>query len=348
MRWLGRLTPILGAAILASTAAACAGPHPAPTSAQAHPGHSSSPTWWTPTADLGPFVYQLQGLPTDRATGGIQVGECQTPPGAPACVQPRVYDIDLYVDSSVSGRNDVLNRRAVAAIHAAGAFAVCYVDAGTWESWRPDARRFPASVLGRRSGWPGERWLDIRRLNVLLPIMMARARGCARAGFNAIDWDNVDGYQNRTGFRLTAPEQLRYNLALAKIAHQLGLAAGLKNDYGRVAALAGTFDFGVDEQCSYYRECSALTPFLKLGKPVYDVEYTAAAFCPATKAQGIWAALQAPSLYPSPWLPCEARLPSRRTTHRRALTLLTTQLNTEPPHLPGETRPITHHISPKP
>ncbi|MCL4413891.1 MAG: hypothetical protein M1522_03960, partial [Actinobacteria bacterium] len=32
----------------------------------------------------------------------------------------------------------------------------------------------------------------------------------------------------------------------------------------------------------------------------------------------------------------------------RALTCLITQLNTKPPHLPGDTRPISYHITPKP
>ncbi len=306
MRLPATLFAVLPVALLA---AACAGPPASRPAADAsHP--SGAPSWWRPGRDLGPFIYQLQGLPAERATGGVQVGLCHPTAAGPPCVRPLVYSIDLYVDSSVSGRNDVVNRQAVAAIHAAGAFAVCYVDAGTWESWRPDAGLFPRSVLGRPNGWPGERWLDIRRLSVLLPIMEARAKKCAQAGFNAIDWDNVDGYRNPTGFALTARDQLRYNLALARIAHRLGLAAGLKNDYGQVAALATSFDFGVDEQCYQYQECSLLTPFLKLGKPVYDIEYRAANFCPSTSSQGIWAALQATSLYANPWVPCETSLPS--------------------------------------
>ncbi|MHB1500296.1 MAG: endo alpha-1,4 polygalactosaminidase [Candidatus Dormibacteria bacterium] len=308
MRLTGTIFALLPIALLA--AAACGGPPASRPPADATSPPASAPSWWRPGRDVGPFIYQLQGLPSERATGGVQVGLCHPAAGASGCVRPLVYSIDLYVDSSVNGRNNVVNRQAVAAIHAAGAFAVCYVDAGTWESWRPDAGLFPRSVLGRPNGWPGERWLDIRRLSVLLPIMEARARKCAQAGFNAIDWDNVDGYRNRTGFALTAREQLRYNLALARIAHRLGLAAGLKNDYGQVAALAASFDFGVDEQCYQYRECYLLSPFLKLGKPVYDTEYRAANFCPSTRSQGIWAALQATSLYATPWLPCEASMPS--------------------------------------
>jgi len=311
MRPPGKL--IAAAMALLLTTTACGAPPPSRGPAQnpvSTPSRGAGPrSWWRPALDLGPFLYQLQGLPLRRATGGIQVGECYRPAPSSGCVRPKVYDIDLYVDSAVDGRNDVPNRSAVAAIHAAGAWAVCYVDAGTWEAWRPDAGRFPRALLGRPDGWPGERWLDIRQLRALLPIMTSRARQCASAGFNAIDWDNVDGYQNRTGFRLTAGEQIRYDLALAKIAHRLGLGAGLKNDYSQVSALASAFDFGVDEQCYQYHECYLLAPFLKLHKPVYDVEYQPGAFCPATRAEGIWATLQSTSLYPRPWAPCEPELP---------------------------------------
>jgi hypothetical protein len=67
-------------------------------------------------------------------------------------------------------------------------------------------------VLGRNlDGWPGERWLDIRRIGALRPIMKARIAKCARKGFDAVEPDNIDGYQNRSGFPLTGSDQLRYN-----------------------------------------------------------------------------------------------------------------------------------------
>ena len=43
---------------------------------------------------------------------------------------------------------------------------ICYIDVGTSENFRPDYRSFPASVKGRSNGWPGERWLYVRRLDV--------------------------------------------------------------------------------------------------------------------------------------------------------------------------------------
>ncbi|MEP6464327.1 MAG: endo alpha-1,4 polygalactosaminidase [Frankiaceae bacterium] len=50
----------------------------------------------------------------------------------------------------------------VKTIHAHGAGAGAYFSAGTWEDWRNDEGKFPASVKGKTNGWPGEKWLDIR------------------------------------------------------------------------------------------------------------------------------------------------------------------------------------------
>lgn len=52
---------------------------------------------------------------------------------------------------------------------------ICYFSAGSWEDWRPDAGQFPDSVKGNNlEDWPGEKWLDIRQIDVLAPIMGAR------------------------------------------------------------------------------------------------------------------------------------------------------------------------------
>ena len=189
-----------------------------------------------------------------------------------------MYDVDLF-DTP---------RTTVRALHRKGRHAVCYLDAGTWENWRPDAKAFPRRVLGRSNGWPGERWLDIRRLGVLGPIMKARLTRCVRKGFDGVEFDNVDGYANNTGLLLTAGQQLRYNVFLANQAHRRGLSAALKNDLGQVPKLLRYFDFALDEQCFQYRECSKLKPFVTAGKAVFEVEYRLArsAFCPRARQLG--------------------------------------------------------------
>jgi hypothetical protein len=163
----------------------------------------------------------------------------------------------------------------VTALHRLGKKAVCYIDVGTWEDWRPDAKSFPPAVLGKAdSGWPGERWLDIRQTSILLPLMKARFAMCVRKGFDAIDPDNVDGVENDTGFPLTLKEQLTYDRDIAVAAHADGLSVALKSDADEARALERSFDFVVNEQCVQCDECGELEPFVKHGKAVYDIEYT--------------------------------------------------------------------------
>jgi hypothetical protein len=179
-------------------------------------------------------------------------------------VEAELYDVDLFETPA----------RTVARLHARGRRVVCYLSAGSYERWRPDARRFPETVLGRPlDGWPGERWLDVRRLDVLGPILRDRLDLCRRRGFDGVEPDNVDGYANSTGFPLTARDQLRFNRWLAREAHARGLAVALKNDLAQVRALEPDFDFAVNEECFRYRECGRLRPFVRAGKAVLHVEY---------------------------------------------------------------------------
>ncbi|WP_329341521.1 endo alpha-1,4 polygalactosaminidase [Streptomyces sp. NBC_01352] len=174
-----------------------------------------------------------------------------------------VYDIDGFDQS----------KSTVAALHREDRKVICYLSTGAWEDWRPDAGKFPKSVLGRGNGWEGERWLDIRRTDVLEPLMAARVDMCREKGFDAVEPDNMDGYRNRTGFPLKAADQLRYNRLIAKLAHDRGLAVGLKNDLDQIPELVDDFDFAVNEQCAQYDQCADLLPFITAGKAVFHVEY---------------------------------------------------------------------------
>ncbi len=99
-------------------------------------------------------------------------------------------------------------------------------------------------------------------------IKLAKEKGC-----DGVDPDNVDGYENDTGFDLTYKDQLVYNRFLAKTAHNLGLLIGLKNDLHQIKDLVNTFDFSVNEECHQLGECDLLMPFVKQGKPVFNIEY---------------------------------------------------------------------------
>jgi hypothetical protein len=195
-----------------------------------------------------------------------------------------VYDVDGFDTSATE----------VAKLHALGRHVVCYIDAGTWENWRPDARKFPHSVLGKPNGWPGERWLDVRRLSVLEPIMARRFQMCAAKRFDAIEPDNIDGFENATGFPITAADQLRYDEWIANEAHALGLAVLQKNDPEQARTLQPYFDGVLDEQCNQYHECGSFRPYLKAGKPVMNAEYKRSlypGFCTSDEHAGIMGAL---------------------------------------------------------
>lgn len=189
----------------------------------------------------------------------------------------QVYDLDGFETSAAT----------VTKLHARGIKAMCYFSAGSWENWRPDAGLYPASLLGKTlDGWPNEKWVDIRRLALLRPILNARIDLCKSKGFDGIDPDNVEGYDNDSGFPLSYQDQLRFNRYLASAAHSRGLAIGLKNDIGQIPDLLAYFDWELNEQCFQYSECDQLLPFIKAGKPVFNIEYSLATtqFCPAANS----------------------------------------------------------------
>jgi len=184
-----------------------------------------------------------------------------------------IFNLDLFdTDPSI-----------IAGLHGRGVRVMCYFSAGSFEDWRQDADSFPSDVLGKPlSGWPGESWLDIRRLDLLRPIMENRISLAREKGCDGVDPDNVDGYLNDTGFPLSAQDQMAYNIFLAETAHAYGLSAGLKNDLPQIPDLLPYFDWAVNEQCFLYEECALLQPFIDAGKPVFNIEYELEPgdFCP--------------------------------------------------------------------
>jgi len=195
----------------------------------------------------------------------------------------------------------------VAGFHGLGQRTICYIDVGTWESWRPDAGEFPSSVLGSSDGWPGEQWLDIRQLSVLEPIMTARFEMCQQKGFDAVEPDNMDGDENATGFPISAAQQLIYDTWIAQEVHSLGMAVFEKNDPDQASQLEPYFDGVIDEQCNQFSQCSSYRPYLSAGKPVLNAEYETSlypGFCAADDAAGIMGALYASALDGSVYEPC--------------------------------------------
>jgi hypothetical protein len=264
---------LLAAALLLVAAAPAAADSPS-----CPPVQRQSNGTWKPVATTAPWQWQLQG---------------KVDAGVPACV----FDVDGFETPGAT----------VAALHRSGRVAICYLDVGSWESYRPDAGRFPRSVIGRRyEGFPDERWLDIAHFHRFAPILEHRFGLCARKGFDAVEPDNVAGFENSTGFPLTAAEQLRFNRWVAARVHALGMAVALKNDPLQVRSLLGRFDLAIVEQCFQYEECESYAPFVRGGKAVFEAEYELdpSSYCEAAAALGFSSIRKSYDLFARPWEPC--------------------------------------------
>lgn len=248
--------------VVSGLQAACSGGAPEASVPSVAPAAQASPPAtdgiWTPAPGTS-WQWQL--------TGAIDEG-----------VDVEMYDIDLFTTPAATIRR----------LQGAGRTVVCYFSAGSHEDFRPDAARFPAALLGRGNGWDGERWLDIRAIDALAPIMLTRLDLAVSKGCDGVEPDNVDGYaeDNDTGFPLSAADQLAFNVWIAQGSQARGLSVGLKNDLDQIVELEPHFDWALNEQCAFHEECDALTPFVANGKAVFGVEYEGepGRFCSVTNA----------------------------------------------------------------
>jgi hypothetical protein len=242
-------------------------------SPQSPPTSIATANWVPASADT--FQWDLADTPADLSA------------------KASVYDIDMFnSDASV-----------VSQLHALGRRAVCYIDMGAWEQYRPDASQFPASVIGKKDPAWNESYLDIRRLDILGPLMSKRLDECKAKGFDAVEPDQIETYAAGaavTGFSLSYSDQIAYNVWIADQAHQRGLGVALKNDADQAADLVGKFDWALLEDCYQQGWCQKMAPFLAVGKRVIDVEYTdvttqgtfLSQYCPQAKALGVYAILK--------------------------------------------------------
>ncbi|WP_422114787.1 endo alpha-1,4 polygalactosaminidase [Brachybacterium sp. UNK5269] len=163
-----------------------------------------------------------------------------------------------------------------------GAYSICYVngfqtqpeDAALWAA-HPELRLTDgtgAAVVD--PDWPDEIVLDPSSpaqregiLEILGPVL----RGCADAGFDAVEIDNLDTW---TRFPAIEPAGARALAAeYVDLAHDAGLAIGQKNaaELTEVAHGALGFDFAITEECGAYDECAAFTDVY--GQHVLQIEY---------------------------------------------------------------------------
>ena len=233
---------------------------------------------WEPQPTTAPWQWQLQG-------------EIDT------SVPAAVYDVDGFE----------VSKGTVRKLHRLGRKVVCYLDVGSWENYRPDAGQFPQSVIGSRyEGFPDERWLDIRRFHLFAKPLRDRFDLCARKEFDAVEPDNLAGWENRTGFPITRQDQLRFNRWVAREVSARGMAVALKNDGSQAKELVDDFDFAIVEQCFQYEECGSYRTFVQHGKAVFEAEYELAPeqFCPEASQIDFSSIGKSYDLFAQPWRPC--------------------------------------------
>lgn len=188
---------------------------------------------------------------------------------------------------------------------APGVYSICYVNLlqtqpdepgqsttdppyGTtawWEQHHPDLLlRDADGELVMDDVW-GEALLDVRtpaRREALLAVQRDWIAGCAEAGFDAVEPDNLDTHTRSAGL-LTFAQTRAYLELVVPLAHAEGLAIAQKNTagddgYGTTGnRFVGTdppqgFDFAIAEECGVYGECEAYTAVY--GDLVYEIEYT--------------------------------------------------------------------------
>jgi hypothetical protein len=228
-----------------------------------------------------PGAGQEPGQSADQSAAPVEIADVALPPTSGR------FDYQLGAAYELEGGLDVVVRDATAD-PAAGAYNICYVNgfqtqpgqADLWLDGNEDLLLHDAAgELVVDPDWPDEYVLDPsmpaqrdRILGVLGPVIT----GCADAGFDAVEIDNLDTWTRFTDPGTGVIEQ-QDALALAgsyiDLAHEAGLAVGQKN-----AAEATTegrelgFDFAVTEECAAYDECGSYTRIY--GEQVLQIEYT--------------------------------------------------------------------------
>ncbi|MDA3146324.1 endo alpha-1,4 polygalactosaminidase [Leucobacter sp. UCMA 4100] len=167
---------------------------------------------------------------------------------------------------------------------APGRYNICYVNG--FQTQPADAEAWltvsPSVVLHDAAGqpvfdpaWPDEMILDTSteaKREAIMSRLEPVLAECAKKGFNAVEFDNLDTFSRFEGLVAEAG-----NLALASLlvnaSHELGLQAGQKNtpQLGKSGRDEAGFDFAVAEECVRFAECEAYTGVY--GKRVIDIEY---------------------------------------------------------------------------
>ncbi|MFK4069781.1 endo alpha-1,4 polygalactosaminidase [Streptomyces sp. NPDC029674] len=180
---------------------------------------------------------------------------------------------------------------------APGRYNICYVNAFQAQPGKAAARwwqREHSTLLLRDEeghevvdeDWQ-EPLLDIsteKKRAALAEIVGKWIDGCAEAGFDAVEPDNLDSYERSDGL-LTTGDAAAFARLLARRAHSEGLAIAQKNTTDLLDHRERIgFDFAVTEECARYKECPDFVSAYD-GK-VFDIEYVTKDFDTACQTWG--------------------------------------------------------------
>ena len=227
------------------------------------------------------FGWRVTPMPAPAACRSSRPGGCWYPPHLASNDHPMRWDwqIGQVVPLERTGRNAVdisdidgflttaTEVRSIKTTWQAATLphprTICYIDMA-WEDYRPDASPgggyFPAATLGDvYDGYPQERWVDFRQLDALKPMLDERISMCARKGFDAVELDDIDGFDppSTTGFDLTPGDAENFLAYAFNEIHRYGMTGLWKNSpylssWGREYA-----DGAIVEECYLDHSCFA-------------------------------------------------------------------------------------------
>lgn len=163
-----------------------------------------------------------------------------------------------------------------------GAFNICYVngfqtqpdEAEQWEDHPELLLTDDAGVPVVDPAWPDEYVLDPSspaQREGILELVGPVLSGCAVAGFDAVEIDNLDTWTRFPAIDWSEARTLAEEYV--DLAHSAGLMIGQKNAAGMTAVAHEElgFDFVITEECGAYDECAAYTDVY--GQQVLQIEY---------------------------------------------------------------------------
>jgi len=275
MRWLSRFAIALVLVLTGTGLAAVP---------QAH-----ATSWWVPPLGNQPWQWELSH--PLRLTNAKDMGTNDKLPSGTRAPAPVIYDIDAIINP----------KSTITALHDMGKHVVCYIEVGAAGNYYSAAQeglsttyyqqlRAAGEFGNKVQGYP-EYYLNIQSPTTVSIIESMIDQQCAAKGFDAVETDIDEEYNDNSGFSLSKAMEESYMTTLANYMHGLGLGWWIKNpdDTGDSYAtdMYPLADAVLTEQCNQYDSCGLLSAYIG-HKAVFNAEYRLKpkSFCLADDERG--------------------------------------------------------------